>query len=289
MPVEEESCVAKTSRILLVIALAVSMTTLGVWLGMAPPPPATSATDGVSGGDPYYFERMRLAGKSYLAMAEPGRHSEAHCFTRTGARHRPEISVLFWSLFAMESDVDLYFNRDQVARMLPMVKRTLAGYELAVRIEYALPSFLTAPQLAFLESFHMMSREDRDRLEGQPGWSPGGLCPDRQDPFVWRGLQLLKTQLDPAARVPADRSYPRQASVIPIPDFYWGLVAMLRLHPELALDKKQAWRLYHATEELAKAILDYESFTQDYARVFRPEQKAFVEGKVAVLSHVFPP
>lgn len=259
--------------------------------------PSSAAVERIrvhSGGDPYSNEATRLVGTSYLAKAEPGKHSKELCFIGMNGAHRVEISALLWSILAMESDAKLYFTKDQVHRLLPMIERTLSGYNRARKIEALLPGHLDEKQLAFVTRFVRTSRDERLQYDRQIKWRPQEEPPARQDRFLWNGHELLKQRLVGSAKTPRDRwrhlpLLSPDAPVVAIPDFYWALVVMVNVQPELAPSPAQNWDLYHMTDELATAILDYESFTEEYFKVFRPDQKHFLLSMVPRLNHVFPP
>lgn len=247
-----------------------------------------------SAGDPFYQEAQELHGASYLGLARPGHVTERFSFIAANLEHRVEISNLLWSVLTMEADSRLHFSAAQVARMLPLVERSARGYERAVAIERALPRFVTAPQLAYLQEFAQTPPAQRDQMEARVTWKPRGRCPPRLEYFVWRTMQLLRDRLGPRPPLRPDRWYwrspaPPSSDVVAIPDFYCGLMMMMELRPDLNVGGPELRRLDAVSRDLAHAILDYESFTQTWRQVFRPEQSAFLLSKVAILNHVFPP
>lgn len=295
---------AKTWRLAYLLAFLFAITT-GVFVSemrvSAPPPAATPAPTADaerihvnSGGDPYSEEATHLMGTSYMAKAEPGEHSTEYCFIGMNGAHRVEISALMWAVLAMESDEKLFFTNEQVHRLLPMVERTLKGYNHARKVESMLPGRLDPKQLAFVLDFVHTTRDERVQYERQIKWKPQEEPPERQDRFLWNGHELLKQRLVASAKTSRDRwrnlpPLTPNAPPVAIPDYFWALVVMVNVRPDLAPSPTQNWDLYHMTEELAAAILDYESFTEEYFNVFRPDQNHFLLSMVPRINHVFPP
>ena len=249
----------------------------------------------LNGGDPYSHEAANLTNMSYLSQATPGQHSDEFCFIRSnGSPHKVEISALLWGITVMESDKDLYFSKEQVTRLIPMMTRTIDGYNRAREIEARQASCLTRKQLEFVQNFVQTDRAKRADIDEKVTFRPKREMVPRQDPFLWKGHELLRERLGKTADLPlpAWRDTPPLspgAPVVATPDFYWAMVSMIFLRPDLAPDKKQALRLYAMADEHAAAILDYESFTEDYVQVFRPDQKQFLLSMVPQMNHVFPP
>ena len=191
----------------------------------------------------------------------------------------------------MEADSELYFSKEQLKTLIPLLERSRRWYKLARMIQSNLFSFLNERQARYMLKYTKLGKSERRELEGCLKWSPPSRCYPG-DYYLWRAEKYLRMKLKPEAMVARDRWYwktQRQMEGLPTPDFYGALVFMDRLRSDLALTAKQSWQLHWVTQDLMVALRDYQSLLNVYRPVLIPAQRNFVEKHLSMLSHVFPP
>ncbi|MBM3460806.1 MAG: hypothetical protein FJX76_01765 [Armatimonadetes bacterium] len=292
-----------TRRIVLLLVVANALIAFGFYRWHAAEPPASEAAAPPqqqipykNGGDPFAPEAARMQGRSYLAQATPGRHDDAICYIRVNDKHHEEISSILWGILTMEADPKLHFTRKQVRQLLPLVRRSRDGHFRATRIQDTMMRALTPAQQDYVRHLATLDLEERKAIERKVRFAPKADCPRFQEFQVWRCRLLMLKMLNPKAKVAPDRWYwnpklkvqPETGDPV-IPDFYWALTCMLDTEPSLRPSAKQLWKLYWMTDDVAGAILDYESLIVEYKQFFTPTQRQFLLSKVDILNHVFPP